>query len=191
MNYKNALVIISAVLSATAPSFADARECVRFQGSEGSQFETLVVENSDILIKVSNGDYVRPDGSRPNGTAIYRRANAECNDNGIALRMSDANINFFIEPRSGPVTSVTVFYCEFGGNNNISAQLNPIEYIGAVVDVDGKELEGARDSLSMDFNWVTLTNWGSRGELRGNSSYIQDFVIGGQELYIGRVCFNF
>lgn len=97
---------------------------------------------------------------------------------GNEMNTNNTNLHFLFDY---PREKITLLFADLGGNSNIEVNGN-FQNVNGIELLDGTTVGG----VSITVDAVTNgNNWVGKLELEGN---IEDFKIGGQELWIDKVC---
>jgi len=183
-------ILIASSAFAMLSTNANARECISFNKKTGAINGIQQNFNAfEVLIK--QGDLDLGKGKTRSGPAYYRQANPECNDNSTALFMNGSNLYITIKPLEAPVTKVEIDFCDFGGVDNVSVRHKQVDFIGKLIAAHGKNLPShVGDPVRVEVNNIRSFSWGSLGDVVIPYEDLREVVIGGEELFINRICFE-
>jgi hypothetical protein len=152
--------------------------CVKFSnltpGDTYNVGDTITTSQADIIVEQfqwSNGTWTT------SGTAKVDDRNYG-QGSGIDLNANNVNLNFQFDY---PVDKITLKFGELGGNNNIRVN-GGFQNVPNLVDLNGNSINGVQITVNANQQG---NNWYGTMELDGT---INEFAIGGQELWIDDVC---
>lgn len=135
---------------------------------------SIATSNKSIIVEkfqwgngnwTANGEAVVDDRNYPQGSG--------CN-----LNARNVNLNFQLDY---PLQKLTLKFADLGGNSNIRVN-NDFKNVSRMINLNGTSVGGvgvAIDAVQQGNNWY--------GQIKLNGT-INDFAIGGQELWIDDIC---
>ncbi len=152
--------------------------CLRFTdltaGTRYNVGDTITTSRTDIQVEQFQwgNDVWTSDGRAEVDTRNYSRGS------GKDLNSNNANLRFMF---SYPLDKITLNFGELGGNNNIKVN-DEFQNVQDLISLNSTTVGGVQVTV----NAVQQgNNWYGRMILEGN---INNFSIGGQELYLDDVC---
>ena len=136
--------------------------------------DTITTSQAEIVVEQFQGS----DGTWTNtGTARVDDRNY-ARGSGNDLNARDVNLNFQFDY---PIDKISLKFGELGGNNNIRVN-GVFQNVGNLISLNGNSIAGIQITVNANQEG---NNWYGTLELNGN---INEFVIGGQELWLDDVC---
>jgi hypothetical protein len=152
--------------------------CVKFSnltpGETYNVGDTIATSPADIVVEQfqwSNGTWTT------SGSAMVDDRNYG-QGSGNDLNANNVNLNFQFDY---PVNKITLKFGELGGNNNIRVN-GAFQNVANLVDLNGNSIGGVQITVNANQQG---NNWYGSMELDGT---INEFAIGGQELWLDDVC---
>ena len=152
--------------------------CVKFSnltaGNTYSVGDTITTSEADISVEQFQW---------PNGTwTTTGRAKVDdrnyAQGSGNDLNANNVNLSFQFDY---PVDKISLKFGELGGNNNIKVN-GTFQNVANLVDLNGNSIGGVQITVNANQQG---NNWYGTMDLDGT---INDFAIGGQELWLDDVC---
>jgi len=152
--------------------------CVKFSnltpGDTYNVGDTITTSKANIVVE----QFQWPNGTwTSSGTAKVDDRNYG-QGAGNDLNANNVNLNFQFDY---PVDRITFKFGELGGNNNIRVN-GAFQNVGNLVDLNGNTIGGVQITVNANQQG---NNWYGTMELEGT---INEFAIGGQELWLDDVC---
>ena len=152
--------------------------CVKFSnltpGDTYSVGDTITTSKANIVVEQfqwSNGTWTSSGTAKVDDRNYGQGAGNDLNANNV-------NLNFQFDY---PVDRITFKFGELGGNNNIRVN-GAFQNIGNLVDLNGNTIGGVQITVNANQQG---NNWYGTMALDGT---INEFAIGGQELWLDDVC---
>ena len=152
--------------------------CVKFSnstpGDTYSVGDTITTSQADIIVEQfqwSNGTWTTSGSAKVDDRNYGQGSGNDLNANNV-------NLNFQFDY---PVDKITLKFGELGGNNNIRVN-GAFQNVPNLVALNGNSINGVQITVNASQQG---NNWYGTMELEGA---IDEFTIGGQELWLDDVC---
>ncbi len=152
--------------------------CMKFNDlpstAEYSVGDTLTTSGKAIVVEA----FQRADGTLDTGGTARVDSQTHAQGSGRDLNARNVNLNFKL---NYPLTKLTVKFAELGGNNNFKVN-GDFRYVADLISLNGTAVGAVQvtvNAVQQGVNWY--------GEII-LSGVINEFVIGGQELWLDDLC---
>ena len=172
------LKLVSTSIAITLISFVFSGCCVTFSSkTNGTTYQVGdVITDSGITIKVEQFQY-GGGGWTTDGKAKIDNRNWS-SGSGLDIGAGNTNLHFLFDY---PVSQITIRFGDLGGNSNILVN-SELKNLSRLPDVNGLTMDGVSITVNALKNG---NNWYGELILEGT---INDFAIGGQELWLDNIC---
>ena len=152
--------------------------CIKFNDlSNGTEYlvgDTITSSSKSVVVEQfqrSNGTWVSTGKARVDNRGFAQGS-------GLDLNARESNLNFKFDY---PLTKMTIKFAELGGTNNIRIN-GDFRNVADLINLNGTAIGAVQVTVNATQQGV---NW--YGEIK-LSGVINEFVLGGQELWVDDVC---